>query len=40
MQLYVIESACAQLPVLKASKNSNKLEKKLESIRKEICAIH
>ena len=27
MQLYVIETECAQLPVLKALKNSNKLEK-------------
>ena len=27
MQLYVIETASAQLPELKASKNSNKLKK-------------
>ena len=32
MQLYVIETACAQRPLLKASRNSNKLEKKLESM--------
>ena len=36
MQLYVIETVCPQLPVLKALRNSNKLGKKLESIRKEI----
>ena len=29
MQLYVIETACVRLPALKTSKNSNKLEKKL-----------
>ena len=28
MQLYVIENVCAQLLVLKASRNSNKLKKK------------
>ena len=28
MQLYVIETVCAQLPVLKALRNSTKLEKK------------
>ena len=39
MHLYVIENVCAQLLVLKASRNSNKLKKKLESIRKEICEI-
>ena len=27
MQLYVIQTVCAQLPVLKASTNSNELEK-------------
>ena len=38
MQLYVIETACAQLPVLKASRNSNKLRKKIRIHQKgDLC---
>ena len=38
MQLYVIETACAQLPVLKASRNSNKLGKKIRIHQKgDLC---
>ena len=35
MQLYVIEGACAQLPVLKALKNSDKLENQIRIHQKE-----
>ena len=37
MQLYVIETACAQLPVIKASRNSNKLEKNRIHQKGDLC---
>ena len=38
MQLHVIETACAQLPVLKDSRNSNKLGKKIRIYQKgDLC---
>ena len=37
MQLCVIETVCAQLPVLKASRNSNKLEKSRIHQKGDLC---